>query len=144
MALILTLLSRTQTDLHRQIELTIIGGHLRRHLPNRTVGLLDRRAEVDGLGDRYAHLRERSAGVRLAHVTSRQIDFGRLSAVVYFSDGTRRKRRLPNRLLDSVSSAHSRCRVYLLSEVNRAGLCPSLVPQTRADSTSTRATRLYR
>ena len=120
MALILTLLSRTQTDLHRQIELTIIGDiFVVISLIAQSVYWIVVR-KWTGLGDRYAHLRERSAGVRLAHVTSRQIDFGRLSAVVYFSDGTRRKRRLPNRLLDSVCSAHSRCRVYLLSEVNRA------------------------
>jgi hypothetical protein len=50
---------------------------------------------MDGLGDRYAHLRERSAGIRPAHVTSRQIDFGRLSAIVYFSAWRKSKKAVP-------------------------------------------------
>ena len=37
-----------------------------------------------------------------------------------FPHGARTKRRFQGRLLDSVCSANSRCRVHLLSEVNRA------------------------
>jgi len=72
-ALTLMVISRTQTSLHRQIQSDHHWKHLRRALTDRTSRLLDRRKEVDSVGNCNAPLRERSSGIRAAHLTSLEI-----------------------------------------------------------------------